>query len=259
MKYLNKLSAFTILFTFQLNAQEVGIGTENPQTTLDVAGDLNVSNAIHLGETPEPGTAGQFITSNGPDEKPEWTTIRLPAGMGESFSLTNMDSFADTVGQEFTSSSAGDANPYNMNDPLNASVGWTEFPGLSNSVTIYKTQNKINLHLQTVTQIMGGSGTLLASFGCGFFINDNPADKTIFRLKGVRTDVMIAPASSYKMFNMNTTIENLPPGEYTIKTACIKRNIGGSIRLGIGKALNTATLSSSMAQSTLNVYTLEKY
>jgi|SRR5690606_24570503 len=255
-KYIFSL---VLLCSFQLSifGQNVGVGTDNPQATLDVAGELNVARSVHIGgKLPIPGTEGQFIVSGGEESPAEWKSIQIPAGLGESFSLTSMDSFADMVGVSFNGSSAGHTNPYNVNALFNTTVGWKEIPGLSNNIVLYKPDNKINLHLQTMAQITGGT---LASFACGFFVNDLAGDDEVYRLKGVRTDVIIAPSGSYKLFNMNATIENLPPGAYTIKTACIKRNIASGITLGIGKALDTTVLSQSMAQSTLNVFTLERY
>lgn len=241
-----------------LSAQNtgVGIGTENPQTTLDINGDLNVSKTIYIGgENLTHGNAGQFIVSGGADAPTKWDTKQIPAGYGDSYSLTNMDSFTDNTGVDFNGSSTGNTEPYDLNDLLNAAVGWKEIHALQNTISIVQPINKVNLHLQTMTQLTGGT---LASFACGFFLNDVASDRTIFRLKGVRTDVMIAPSGSYRLFNMNTTLENVPPGQYELKVGCIKRNIGNGITLGIGKTIDASTLSQSMAQSTLNVYTLEK-
>lgn len=234
----------------------VGIGTDNPQTTLDVNGDMNISKTIYLGgESPAHGNAGQFIVSGGENAPARWETKQIPGGYGESYSLTSMDSFSDNTGVDFNGSSAGNTNPYNLNDNLSSSVGWKELPGLTNDIIVIQPNNKVNLHLQTMIQLTGGT---LASFACGFFLNDLPSNPNIFRLKGVRTDVMIAPSGSYKLFNMNSTLENLPAGQYKLKVACIKRNIENGITLGIGKSVNTGTLSGSMAESTLNVYILEK-
>lgn len=249
------LPLFFISFS-QAQSGRVGINTETPQTTLDVAGDLNVSESIYLNDiATSPGTLNQIITSGGANEAAAWTSKEIAFGLDESLIMSSMDSFTDTQGLEFNSSSAGNTNAYSLDDLLDNEKGWMEIPGLKNDITIYKNENRTNLFFQTMVQFVG---TNIGSFGCGYFINDNMDDRTQFRLKAVRTDVMFSPTGSFKLFNMNSTIINLPPQEYTIKVACIKRNIGANHRVGIGKPL-TNTLNTDMAQSSLNVILLESY
>ncbi|HUH36150.1 MAG TPA: hypothetical protein VL022_09995 [Moheibacter sp.] len=234
----------------------VGINTEKPQTTLDIAGDVNVSEAIYLNDkASSPGTLNQIITSGGANEAAAWTTKEIALGLDESLMMSSMDSFSDTQGLDFNNSSAGNTQPYNMDELLDPSKGWKELSGLKNDITIYKGENRVNLFFQTMVQFQGDN---LASFGCGYFINDNMSNRNQFRLKAVRTDVMLPPTGSFKLFNMNTSIINLAPEAYTIKVACIKRNIGANQSVGIGKAL-TSALNVDMAQSSLNVIVLEAY
>lgn len=254
MKYIIFLFSFAVI----CNAQngKVGINTDAPQTTLDVAGDLNVSQSIYLnGENISAGTTNQLITSGGDSQAASWTSKEIPLGMDSSLTTSYMDSFVATTGIEFDNASAGNTEGYLENALLDSSIGWKEIPELQNDITIYKSENRVNLFLQTMVQFEGNS---FASFGCGYFINDNMLERSQFRLKGVRTDVMFTPTGSFKLFNMNTTITNLAPENYTIKVACIKRNISGTNKIGIGKAL-TDTLNTDMAQSSLSVTVLEAY
>lgn len=251
---------YTLLFPIGIvctaQVKGVGINTDKPQTTLDVNGDTNVSNSIYLNETNiSAGNSLQFITSGGENEPASWTDKAMPQGMDLSLNASYMDSFVDKVGVEFNNASAGNTSPYFVNDILNPSVGWKEIPNLQVSFTISKEENRVNLFFQTMIQFTGSS---LGSFACGFFVNDNLSNRTQFRLKGVRTDIMLTPSGSYKLFNINTVVRNLPPEDYTMKVACIKRNVSGTNVVAIGKPL-TSALNADMSQSTLNISVLEAY
>lgn len=235
--------------------KKVGINTDSPQTTLDVNGDVNVSGAIYLGgDDLSAGTLNQIVTSGG-EEVASWTNKEIPFGMDMSLKTSFMDSYSDTTGIEFDNNSTGNTNPYDLDDLLNHGVGWEELTGLESSFTVYKNENRLKLFFQTMIQFEGNS---LASFGCGYFINDNMQNRNQFRLKGVRTDVMQPPSGSFKLFNMNFTNSNLEPATYTVKIACIKRNIGGINKISIGKPL-TNVLNTEMSQSSLNISVLEEY
>lgn len=55
---------------FIKNGGNVGINTSNPQTTLDVNGDLNIENKLFLNNST--GNAGQVLMSNGGSSSPSW-------------------------------------------------------------------------------------------------------------------------------------------------------------------------------------------
>lgn len=234
----------------------VGINTEKPQTTLDVAGDVNVSQSIYLNDIqPSAGGFNQIITSGGEAEAAAWTDKKIASGLDESLVMSYVDSFTDTKGLEFDGNSTGHTLPYSLNDVLDASKGWKELTGLTNKVTVYKHENRMNLFFQTMVQFVGST---VSSFACGYFVNDNLNNRNQFRLKAVRTDVIFPPNGSFKLFNMNSTIIDLAPEEYEIKVACIKRSIVTNNKVGIGKALTNA-LNVDMAQSSLNIMLLEAY
>lgn len=234
----------------------VGINTENPQTDLDIAGDLNVSQSLYLNDVEtSPGKENQILTSGGANEAAAWTDKQIAVGLDESLLMSYMNSFTDRQGVDFDVFSAGHTNPYQPNDLMSSSVGWKEIPGLKSNITLYKSENRINLFFQTMVQFSGHS---IGSFACGYFINDNMQNRNEFRLKAVRTDVMFPPSGSFKLFNMNSSIINLPPENYDIKVACIKRNIGLGHKIAIGKPL-TNSLNADMSQSSLSVVALESY
>lgn len=255
-----KKSIFISIFSISLIsfAQDgrVGINTDSPQTTLDVDGDVNVSNSIYIGgENISAGTNNQLITSGGESDAASWTDKTIPLGMDISLNTSYMNSYKDSNGIEFDNSSAGNTEPYALNAPLNSSIGWKELTDLESQFTISKSENRVNLFFQTMVQFQGSS---LASFACGYFINDDMTNRNNFRLKGVRTGIMLPPSGSFNIFNKNSTTINLAPETYTVKIACIKRNISGDNKISIGKPL-TDDLNSYMSESTLNITVLEAY
>lgn len=266
-KYL--LSTILLYLTLFSYAQ-VGIGTDspNPNTTLDVNGIINISDVIVLGGNDSQlgniGNEKEIIMSSGPTSKPNWKKVQIPKGFGESFTLSTMNTYLDAEGVDFDE---GKTDPYAKDLILNSD--WKELTGLENSFVINKPENKVNFSFQTVAQTKYAVST---SYACGIFLN-SPSAPSVFRLKGVRTDVVIGShAGNYKTTNMNITLQNLPTpnGEngttYTAKIACTGRNIGTNPSntsenniLQIGSSIDTSILTPSMAQSALSVFILESW
>ncbi len=252
-----------LLFSIHTIAQ-VGINTDNPrpEVGLDINGNVNVTDRIYLGgiDLSQQGDDGEdkaSIVSGGESSSPEWKKLQIPAGFGESFTMTYMNTYYDTTGQDIATV---DSDPYNMDDLIDAN--WKVLTGLNNEFPIYKSGSKANFIFQTTGQITGNGSSSSASFACGLFmrIKDSPDG---FKLKGVRTDAVRGAAGSNKIINMNVTLENLPnPGGaggtiYEVRVACRGRNV--QTTFAVGKALNTTFLNQGMAQSTLNVFVLETW
>lgn len=255
-QYKMKKLLFPILLFGNIVFSQVGIETDTPQTTLDIDGDVNVSGSIYIGgENISAGNNNQLITSGGDSAAASWTDKTIPLGMDSSLNTSFMNSYKDSNGVEFDNSSAGHTEPYALNDLLDSSVGWKELTDLESQFTISKSENRVNLFFQTMVQFQGSS---LASYACGYFINDDMTNRNNFRLKGVRTGIMLPPSGSFNIFNKNSTTINLAPETYTVKIACIKRNISGDNKISIGKPL-TDDLNSYMSESTLNITVLEAY
>jgi hypothetical protein len=72
---MKNLFLLSILLSFSplLLSQNVGIGTNNPSSKLDVAGDLEFSGTLKPGNSA--GTLGQFLISQGAGSTPIWQTI----------------------------------------------------------------------------------------------------------------------------------------------------------------------------------------
>ena len=61
---------------------QVGINTENPQKTLHVNGDLQLTKEFNVGGNAStqgsPGVSGQVLVSKGANSAPEWKTLSIP-------------------------------------------------------------------------------------------------------------------------------------------------------------------------------------
>jgi hypothetical protein len=77
----------------------VGIGTNNPQTTLDVNGDVNIENRVLLNNLV--GTAGQVLTSGGAGGATTWSNMAYGTSDRFLFVTSNLNSyngiFVDTI------------------------------------------------------------------------------------------------------------------------------------------------------------------
>ncbi len=88
-------------------------------------------------------------------------------------------------------------------------------------------------------------------FACGVFVDN--------KLKAVRADVLQGDSGTYKIFNLNATLQNLSPkNKYSVKVACTNRTLNNNV-LGVGKAVDTASLNADMAQSVLTTSVLQPY
>ncbi|MCU0327924.1 MAG: hypothetical protein MUE53_02935 [Chitinophagales bacterium] len=63
-------------FSLDANNNRIGIGTNSPQQALDVNGNIRFTGALMPNNLP--GTAGQVLTSSGPDKAPVWRNTYKP-------------------------------------------------------------------------------------------------------------------------------------------------------------------------------------
>lgn len=226
---------------------QMGIQTQNPKTSLDVNGDVNVAGKIYTGGTDtslgDPGDRNKAFTSNGDTDAVSWEDVKIPVGYEGGLYLTSVEALSDRVGLNLTTTGFG---TYAENEALGGN--WTEIPLLAQTVSVTHPINKIHVQLQTTAQInYDGSG----SFACGIFMDN--------QLKGVRVDVVRGPTGSYNVFNINTSFNNVSTGNHTFKIACRGRTFSNtSGRLAIGRANVPANLGTDMAQTSLNLFVLEQ-
>lgn len=254
-----------ILFTGFAQAQ-VGINTTTPAKMLDINGTLNVRKEIRTGGTEtvvgSAGNAGQLFGVNSPSSD-TWKTVQIANGTG-SLSLFYLNTVKDVTGLEFTET--GSTGIYRLDSPFTSSPGtpnWQYITNAHDSFVVTKTDNlsKAVLSFQTTVQIAKPSGTGSASFACGIFVEK---DGEPGKLKAVRNDVVRGVSGSYKVYNLNVTLDALAAGSYVVRAACTNRQLGSSdagtlVSLGIGRPVNTANLNADMAQSTLTTSLLQTY
>jgi hypothetical protein len=238
------------LFSAYANAQ-VGIKIANPVGALDINGDLNIRGPLRTGGTNtvkgNPGVAGTIFHNNSSLLENDWKEIKIADGQG-SMSMFFVNTRSDQNGAVFDGAS-GSTNPYAENLALDTNV-WTVLQGTQDTFSVSNNMNKIVFTFQTVAQ-KTENGSASISFACGIFVDD--------KLKAVRTDVVLGTDGSYKIFNLNATLINIPPkNNYSVKAACTKRNLNSG-KLGIGTPVNDDFLNKTMAQSILTTSVLQSY
>lgn len=260
-----------ILFVGFAQAQ-VGVNTSTPAKTLDVNGTLNVRKEIRTGGTAtvvgSAGNAGQLFGFNSISSD-KWKTVQVANGTG-SLSLFYLNTVKDVTGLKFIR--RGSTGVYTLDsgfvsNSAEDALNWEYITNANDSFVVTKTDNlsKAVLSFQTTVQIVkpatstwtGGIGS--ASFACGIFVEK---DGALAKLKAVRNDVVRGESGTYKVYNLNVTLDALAAGSYVVRAACANRQLstGNSVvHLGIGRAVETSNLNADMAQTTLTTSLLQTY
>ncbi len=249
---------------------QVGIKTLTPEKTLDVNGGLNIRKELRLNgdETNKgsAGTDGQIFSVTGTTLlSDEYKTIKIADGTG-SLTYTYLNTTTDRTGVKF--SATGSTNPYLLNSAFTTSTGttianWARLSGNTDTFSITDTtkKSKAILSFQTNAQIARSapSGNYSGSFACGIFVKKGSGAE---ELKAVRSDVVRGVSGSYKILNLNVTLDNLDPGVYTVSAACSNRNLGSGntlVNLGVGTPVDATFMNQDMSQSTMTVTVLQPY
>lgn len=238
------------LFITIRSLAQVGVGTTTPVNTLDINGDLTVRKEVRVGGNNtvkgNAGNAGDIFHNSSESVVNDWKSIKIADGQG-SMSLYSMNTNSDTVGITFSGSN-GSTSPYLENQVLDNS--WVVLTGTVDNFSITNAVNKVVFSFQTTAQKANNSNSS-TGFACGIFVDN--------RLKAVRTDVLIGNEGTYKIFNLNATLENMPQkNNYNVKAACTKRNLNSGT-LGLGTAVNPSFLNTNMSQSVLTTSVLQPY
>ncbi len=83
------------------NIGNVGIGTTTPSYKLTVAGDLSVTGTLRVGNSADPGTAGQILMSTGASTAPTWvasTSLMSAGGWTDDGTVVRLTTIGDNVG-----------------------------------------------------------------------------------------------------------------------------------------------------------------
>ena len=249
---------------------QVGIKTLTPEKTLDVNGGLNIRKEFRLNGTDTTkglaGTDGQIFSVTGTTLlSDEYKSIKIADGTG-SLTYTYLNTTTDRTGVKF--STTGSTNAYLLNSAFTTSTdtttpNWAKLSGNTDTFSITDTtkKSKAILSFQTNAQIARAtpSGNYSASFACGIYVKKDSGPE---ELKAVRSDVVRGDSGSYKIFNLNVTLDNLDPGIYTVSAACSNRNLGsgtGLVNLGVGTPVDPTFMNQDMSQSTMTVTVLQPY
>lgn len=255
------LYILTIISTTTFVHSQVGINTENPTRILDINGDLNLRKELRIGGTDivagEAGTKDQLLQIKADtDTKNNWKTYQIANGTG-SLSLYYLNTTKDDTGILFNTT--GSTAPYKMDDNATDWIFLTKNKD-NFVVTDGTSSSKVTLSFQTTVQINRTSGTgTSASFACGVFLKKGTEE---YKLKAVRSDVVRGVPGSYKIFNLNVTLDKLAQGSYEVQAACRNRNLGVGntlVNLGIGQPTDPAKLNQAMANSTMTTTLLHPY
>ena len=261
-------SIFLIIYSF--SSAQVGIKTNTPERTLDVNGGLNIRKELRLNGTETTkgaaGTEGQIFSVTGTTTlSDEYKTIKIADGTG-SLTYTYLNTTTDRTGAKFATT--GSTNSYLINSGFTTSAdtttpNWLRIPGNTDTFSITDTtqKSKAILSFQTNAQIARNSpsGNYSGSFACGIFVKKGSGPE---ELKAVRSDVVKGASGSYKIFNLNVTLDKLDPGVYTVSAACSNRNLGSRtslVNLGVGTPVDANFMNQDMSQSTLTVTVLQPY
>lgn len=81
---------------------QVGIGTNDPQSTLDVNGSITIRDKIYTGGSDtslgNPGAPGQVLVSAGKGDPPMWKSLNVPDIQPGDFYLIYTNAFFDETG-----------------------------------------------------------------------------------------------------------------------------------------------------------------
>lgn len=257
--YINIL---LVIFSYSYTYSQVGINTKNPTKTLDINGDLNLRKELRLaGSDSSLGDAGTLnqVLQVKDNEYPTnvWKTYKVADGTG-SLSLYYLNTTIDKVGLFFNSTGSITSYELDSND-----AGWSFMTNNKDNFVVKDATNssKVTLSFQTTVQINRSSNSTgnSASFACGIFMKKNNEG---FKLKAVRSDVVRGEPGSYKIFNLNVTLDKLEQGSYEIQAACRNRQLGSNttlVNIGIGQPVDATKLNQDMVNSTLTTTLLHPY
>lgn len=200
------------------------------------------------------GLEGQFLMSNGAGKYPEWTTLNIPRVQTGDFYLYSSTVKKDLVGVSLRRTD-NNYEKYDEDLILNVtSTGWYEIKGLETKIHIpnipkqpgdpsNKIYTRLAIEMQTGAQMeigpddakvevidLNNSGkkkimmlrdNAWISFTIGIFIG-NSIDG--YRLRQVRSTKLEGSARfSFGTFTVLGAIDNLPPGDHTLKVAVKRR------------------------------------
>ncbi len=254
-----------LLLCFQTKAQ-VGLGTQNPQTDLDVNGDVNIRQDLKFkgteSEKGNPGIAGQVLVSNGSNNSPEWKTLKIPFATNGEYQLVSTNILYDRNGINFGSNTNNNATSYistvgnsiNSNNPA-----WTQIPALESNVVVEQEGNTLSLVFQTGVESNSGANNItdnrVVRYMCGIFQNN-----LLVAFRGDELlDVHRKTGNNEGIYTLSYSVDDLPLGTHNFKVACRRiQTTAGTYQFAIGRSIENSTVSNNfMLQSIVKIELLE--
>ena len=239
-KVFSSVKYFFLSFPCTLLAQ-VGVNTQEPQSSLDVNGSLLLRDELKLGTNS--GAAGQVLVSQG-DQSPTWADYELETLETGDYVLTNIRMKNDTVGLVLTQDYSTGVK---YDDPL--TNAWTVLEGVSSDISIKKNLNRVIYTLQSVLQSPYPETTDLPSANylnvvCGVFIGKKGDDRSNFKLTTAREGIVLGNHYPQVAFILIASSSDVPAGDYEVLFAFQRR--GGttslsSLDLYVGQGFGTVS------------------
>lgn len=255
-----KLLLLGVIFNFISTYAQVGINTEEPMTTLDVNGSLQLRNELKIAGTPQmegiTGNYGQVITSEGNTDAPKWKNVKVPFLEDGQYQLINSHSKVDQTGLSFpTGGGSGDATS-NTGEMLNAN--WSVISGLTTTINVKNQANKISLIYQAGVELSQiNSNNHNVKFICAAFFND-----VLRALRADQIDAINGKQKNQSIYTLAYTVLDIPVGTYEVKIGCRKiSTTNNNLRLAVGRnSQGDGTQQSNpfTMQSVLKVDVIEK-
>lgn len=239
------------------NAQ-VGVNTSSPRSALDVQGSIMVRGNLRTAGTNlikgQTGRVASLLVSNGPNQIPEWKSLKIPSVKSGRYYMLFAESFSDRQGIDPVTSGTA-SSPFAYGSALNSN--WTVISGLTKDFNVKNTNNKLFILYEAVAQINSTGQYQGVDFTCGIFVDDF--------LIGARTiDLYQATTSGNSIFRTFTILatnkSNLTTGNHKVKVACTRRANYGSFTgaFSVGKqATGSTNVDPFMSQSSLRVEVYE--
>lgn len=259
-------NTFILLFGISscIAFSQVGIGTNNPRTTLDVAGDLNLRRELRVGGTTSvngnAGTPGQILVSSGNSAVPTWKSVNTPFASAGDYQLVNTKVLFDRTGINFSANSNNTPAAYISTLGENISTnGWVQIPGLQTTILVEQEGNTLSLIFQTGVESNSGGSTIidnrLVKYMCGVFQND-----LLVAFRGDELlDVHRKDANNEGVFTLSYSVDDLPVANHVFKVACRRiQTTAGIYEFAIGRPITSSAISNAfMLQSVIKIELLE--
>lgn len=217
---MNKLfPVFAFFLVSSFNAQ-VGISTNSPLSTLDVAGDVVIRGELSVGGTDtekgNPGLADQVLTSQGVGLAPTWKYVNVPFMENAQYKLINTYIKDDSTGIPSADLAGAASTPLLSSEGTVWSSSWKKIPGLSTQLEIKSAKNNVTYQLQMGVELKSNAASKTVGFTCGIFKNDV--------LVGLRADYVTTTGTNpiQNIYTLNFDEVNSAPKIYTIDVACRK-------------------------------------